>query len=89
MSSESERGELMNLDLQVITEESLLSVFRPFVNDLTALQWFKIKFGVVDETVKQIITDLCVEIVHVVSTNTVLPRHWKVMMDHKKTSLYQ
>lgn len=52
---------------QLPTRETLLSVCKTFLHRLTEVQWLKLESGSVDKTIKQIITDLCVEIINIIS----------------------
>lgn len=61
------KDDKINWNLELTTNEILLPVFQPYVNELTELRWLELDPETVDETVKKIVTDLCVEIINIIA----------------------
>lgn len=59
--------EKQNWNLELTTNEILVPVFKPFVNELKELRGFMMDSETVDDTVKRIVTDLCVEIITIIA----------------------
>lgn len=54
-------------NLELTKSEILLPVFQPYVNELTELKWLEIDPDKADDTVKKIVSDLCVEIINIIA----------------------